>query len=112
MTPGLSMGEEVAQSMEDLFNPLVRDLFHLNKPTVAAVNGTAAGGGVGLALAADIALAARSATLQARLRPEAGDRPGLRSQLPPAARDRARPRAGHEHAGRDRSRPSGRPSGD
>jgi 2-(1,2-epoxy-1,2-dihydrophenyl)acetyl-CoA isomerase len=72
MPPGLSMGEAVAQSMEDFFNPLVRDLFHLNKPTVAAVNGMAAGGGVGLALTADIALAARSARFKLVFVPRLG----------------------------------------
>jgi 2-(1,2-epoxy-1,2-dihydrophenyl)acetyl-CoA isomerase len=61
MKPDLSVGEAVAQSMEDFFNPLVRDLFHLDRPTVAAVNGIAAGGGVGLALTADIVLAPKPA---------------------------------------------------
>jgi 2-(1,2-epoxy-1,2-dihydrophenyl)acetyl-CoA isomerase len=70
--PGLSVGEVVAQSMEERFNPLVRDLFHLNKPWVAAVNGTTAGGGVGIALAADIAIAARSATFKLVFVPRLG----------------------------------------
>jgi 2-(1,2-epoxy-1,2-dihydrophenyl)acetyl-CoA isomerase len=72
MTPDLSLGEVVAERMEELFNPLVRDLFHLDKPTVAAVNGTAAGGGVGIALAADIALAARSASFKLVFVPKLG----------------------------------------
>jgi 2-(1,2-epoxy-1,2-dihydrophenyl)acetyl-CoA isomerase len=71
-TPDLSIGEMVAQSMEERFNPLVRDLFHLNKPTVAAVNGTTAGGGVGVALATDIAIAARSATFKLTFVPRLG----------------------------------------
>ena len=70
--PGLSVGEAVAQSMEERFNPLVRDLFHLNKPWVAAVNGTTAGGGVGIALSADIAIAARSATFKLVFVPRLG----------------------------------------
>jgi len=70
--PGLSVGEAVAESMKELFNPLVRDLFHLDKPTVAAVNGTAAGGGVGIALNADIVLAARSASFKLVFVPKLG----------------------------------------
>jgi 2-(1,2-epoxy-1,2-dihydrophenyl)acetyl-CoA isomerase len=72
MPPDLSMGEVVAQRMEEFFNPLVRDLYHLNKPTVAAVNGIAAGGGVGIALTADIALAARSASFKLVFVPKLG----------------------------------------
>jgi 2-(1,2-epoxy-1,2-dihydrophenyl)acetyl-CoA isomerase len=58
----LSTGEIVARSMENLHNPLIRSIAALEKPVVAAVNGVAAGGGAGLALAADIVIAARSAT--------------------------------------------------
>ncbi len=57
-----SVGEGVSRSMEIAYNPLVRDLHHFPKPVVTAVNGTAAGGGVGLALSGDIVLAARSAS--------------------------------------------------
>jgi 2-(1,2-epoxy-1,2-dihydrophenyl)acetyl-CoA isomerase len=59
--PGLAIGEIVYRSMDRGFNPLVREFAALPKPVVAAVNGVAAGGGVGLALAADIVIAARSA---------------------------------------------------
>jgi 2-(1,2-epoxy-1,2-dihydrophenyl)acetyl-CoA isomerase len=59
--PGVSIGESVYRSMDRGFNPLVRELAALATPVVAAVNGVAAGGGVGLALAADIVVAARSA---------------------------------------------------
>jgi 2-(1,2-epoxy-1,2-dihydrophenyl)acetyl-CoA isomerase len=72
MNSDLSIGEAVAQSMEERFNPLVRDLFHLNKPLLAAVNGTTAGGGVGLALSADITIAARSATFKLTFVPRLG----------------------------------------
>jgi len=72
MEPDVSVGEMVAQSMEDRFNPLVRELFHLNKPLLAAVNGTTAGGGVGIALTADIAIAARSATFKLVFVPRLG----------------------------------------
>lgn len=47
--------------MREWIEPLVLDLAALPLPTVAAVNGLAAGGGIGLALAADIVVAARSA---------------------------------------------------
>lgn len=48
--------------MERQYNPLVRALRALEKPVVAAVNGPCAGGGMGLAMACDIVIAARSAT--------------------------------------------------
>jgi len=48
-------------SLEKLYNPLVRKLRALRLPVVAAVNGVAAGAGCNIALACDIVLAARSA---------------------------------------------------
>ena len=59
---GLSRGGNVAYGMEVGFNPLVQELHDLPKPVVSAVNGTAAGGGVGLALCADIVIAGKSAS--------------------------------------------------
>ncbi len=56
-----SVGEGVAHAMEIGYNPLVRDLAGFPKPVIVAVNGVAAGGGVGLALCGDIVIAARSA---------------------------------------------------
>jgi 2-(1,2-epoxy-1,2-dihydrophenyl)acetyl-CoA isomerase len=56
-----SVGEGVAYAMEVGYNPLVRDMTSFPKPVIVAVNGVAAGGGVGLALSGDIVLAARSA---------------------------------------------------
>ena len=56
-----SAGENISHSMEIGYNPLVRDLAGFPKPVVAAVNGVAAGGGVGLALCADVVVAAKSA---------------------------------------------------
>ncbi len=58
---GMSVGEGVAHSMDVGFNPMARELFGCPKPVIAAVNGVVAGGGVGVALAADIVVAARSA---------------------------------------------------
>ena len=59
---GASVGEGVADGMDKHFNPLVRELAGLAKPVISAVNGTTAGGGVGLALSADIVIAAKSAS--------------------------------------------------
>jgi 2-(1,2-epoxy-1,2-dihydrophenyl)acetyl-CoA isomerase len=56
-----SVGEGISHSMEIGYNPLVRDLAGFPKPVIVAVNGVAAGGGVGLALGGDIVLAAKSA---------------------------------------------------
>lgn len=59
---GMSVGQGVAHGMEVGFNPMMRELYALEKPIVAAVNGVTAGGGVGLALAADIVIAGKSAS--------------------------------------------------
>lgn len=56
-----SVGEGISHSMEIGYNPLIRDLAGFPKPVIVAVNGVAAGGGVGLALGGDIVLAAKSA---------------------------------------------------
>lgn len=58
----LSPGERTALRMKDYFNPLIQDIHECALPVVCAVNGVAAGGGMGLALSGDITLAARSAT--------------------------------------------------
>ena len=56
-----SLGEQVAHVVTTGGNPLVLALRNLPVPVVARVHGPVAGGGVGLALAADIVVAARSA---------------------------------------------------
>lgn len=61
MTPG-SAPPDLGDTLGRLYNPLIRRLRALPIPIVAAVNGVAAGAGANFALAADIVLAARSAS--------------------------------------------------
>ncbi|MFO1037182.1 MAG: 2-(1,2-epoxy-1,2-dihydrophenyl)acetyl-CoA isomerase PaaG [Geminicoccaceae bacterium] len=53
---------DLGDTLERLYNPLIRRLRAMSKPVVCAVNGVAAGAGANLALACDIVLAARSAS--------------------------------------------------
>jgi 2-(1,2-epoxy-1,2-dihydrophenyl)acetyl-CoA isomerase len=53
---------DLGQTIDTLYNPLIRSLRAIPKPVVCAVNGVAAGAGANLALACDIVLAARSAS--------------------------------------------------
>lgn len=52
---------DIGDLVERLFKPLVMKLQNLRVPTIAAVNGLAAGGGASIALACDIVLATKSA---------------------------------------------------
>ncbi len=54
-------GERVASLLRDQVSPLIETMRGADKPIVVAVNGPAAGAGVGIALAGDIVIAARSA---------------------------------------------------
>lgn len=52
---------DLGDTLERLYNPLVRLVRGMEKPVVCAVNGVAAGAGANIALACDLVLAARSA---------------------------------------------------
>ncbi len=52
---------DLGDTLDRLYNPLIRGLRRLERPVIAAVNGVAAGAGANLALACDLVLAARSA---------------------------------------------------
>ncbi len=55
-------GRAVRNTVERLYNPIVRQIRSLEIPVIGAVNGVAAGAGANLALACDIVVAAESAT--------------------------------------------------
>jgi 2-(1,2-epoxy-1,2-dihydrophenyl)acetyl-CoA isomerase len=60
-TPG-GAAVDLGESVEKYYAPLVLALRNLPMPVICAVNGVAAGAGANLALAADIVIAARSAS--------------------------------------------------
>ena len=62
----------MSYGLSEHFNPLMEDLKALSKPLVVAVNGVAAGGGVGGALSGDITLAAKSARFELVFAPKLG----------------------------------------
>jgi len=53
--------QKLAELMRADINPLMEELLTFPKPTLAAVNGPAVGGGIGLALCCDVAIATESA---------------------------------------------------
>lgn len=53
---------DLGETLETLYNPLIRTLTGLDLPVVCAVNGVAAGAGANVALACDIVLAAESSS--------------------------------------------------
>jgi 2-(1,2-epoxy-1,2-dihydrophenyl)acetyl-CoA isomerase len=59
VAPGQSV--DLGESVEQRYNPLIRMLTSLPFPVIARVNGVAAGAGANIALACDIAIAAKSA---------------------------------------------------
>jgi len=76
-TEGASLGQRTAEAMEALSNRLIEDLRSMPFPVVSAINGAAAGAGVGIALAADVVLAARSAYFYLPFMPRLGIVPDL-----------------------------------
>ena len=74
---GKTLGQATAETMEVLSNPLILALREMPVPVLTALNGAAVGGGAGLALAADIVIAARSAYLYLPSMPRLGLVPDL-----------------------------------
>ncbi len=74
--PGQTLGGHIGELMAGL-NAVLADLKALPSPVVVAINGIAAGGGAGLALAGDMAIAARSAYFYLPFLPSLGVVPDM-----------------------------------
>jgi len=76
---GGSGGEprSVEEVMDEVFHPVNRALMACPVPTVARINGPAAGAGIGLALTCDVAVAAKSAFFAATFGPKLGIVPDM-----------------------------------
>ncbi|MAC77434.1 MAG: enoyl-CoA hydratase [Rhodobacteraceae bacterium] len=72
-----SLGEVVAGLMDDLSNPMIREIRAFPHPVVAVVTGAAAGAGASIALAADITIAAESGFFLFPFAPKLGLIPDL-----------------------------------
>jgi 2-(1,2-epoxy-1,2-dihydrophenyl)acetyl-CoA isomerase len=73
----LTRGQATQKVMEELSNPIITGLRELPVPVVSALPGVAAGAGVGIALAADVVIAARSAYFYLPFVPKLGIVPDL-----------------------------------
>ena len=69
---GQGVGKVVSDLMREQFNPMMELLYDFPLPVISAINGIAAGGGAGIALCADIVLAAESAALKVVQVPQLG----------------------------------------
>ncbi|HEY1227286.1 MAG TPA: enoyl-CoA hydratase-related protein, partial [Ramlibacter sp.] len=76
-TGGQSLGDATAEWMQTLSHPLIQELRTMPVPVLCAVNGAAAGAGVGVALACDIVIAAKSAYFYLPFLPKLGIVPDL-----------------------------------
>ena len=74
---GETLGDQTAKWMQSVSNPLIEEMRALPVPLVCAINGAAAGAGVGLALAGDVTIAARSAYFYLSFLPRLGIVPDL-----------------------------------
>ncbi|MET0207429.1 MAG: enoyl-CoA hydratase-related protein [Burkholderiaceae bacterium] len=74
---GRTLGDETTDWMQSLSNPIISAMRALPVPVVCAVNGAAAGAGVGIALAGDVVLAGRSAYFYLSFLPRLGLVPDL-----------------------------------
>jgi len=72
-----SLGEETARLMTESGNVLVEGLRSLPVPVVCAMHGAVAGGGVGVVLAADVVIAARSSYFYLPFAPALGVVPDM-----------------------------------
>ncbi len=62
---GLKPGQrpDLGEPLHTTYHPVLREIRHIQKPVIAAINGVAAGAGLNIALACDVVVAARSAKL-------------------------------------------------
>jgi 2-(1,2-epoxy-1,2-dihydrophenyl)acetyl-CoA isomerase len=72
-----AVAQQVSDVMRRSFNPMMAAFHALPCPTIARVNGVAAGGGASVALLADIVIAARSASFLLPFAPRLGLVPDL-----------------------------------
>ncbi len=70
-------GQLLTKHMMKYANRVTEDMVKLEKPIIAAVNGVAAGAGVGIALSCDIVIAAKSATFVQVFAPQLGVVPDM-----------------------------------